>query len=661
MSKELAARGTKNFLVVRRGKIVYEWYATGSGPDRRHYTASLAKALVGGISLLLAMQDGRIGADDPAWKYIPAWKDHPQKSKITIRHLATHSSGLEDANEEGKSHDQLTGWMGAFWRQDPDPISIAIRQTPVIFPPGTKYAYSNPGMAALAYAVTASLKGAPQSDIRTLLRERIMEPLGVPETDWRMSYGKTYDLDGLKVHANWGGGSYTARAVARVGQLMLQRGEWQRRQLISPEWIEKVTSYAGTPLPDRPPGNPQPASGLGWYSNFDGGWPKVPRDAFAGAGAGNQVLLVVPSSDLVVVRNGALLGDPSKGQGFWGGTVKYLFNPLMDAKLQFPDNPATAERLPYPPSKVIRKLTFAPVSSIVLKAPDGDNWPITWADDDNLYTSYGDGWGFKPRTRRKLSQGFAKIIGPASDFRGVNVRSATGEREGDGPKGAKASGMLMVDGVLYMWVRNLNNSQLWWSEDRGQTWQRGFRFDVSFGCPALLNFGKNYEGARDGYVYVYSQDGPSAYEDYDRVVMGRVPKEHIRDRRAYEFFVRLDESGRAVWTKNIAERGAVFSYPGRCRRLDVVYNPGIRRYLLAIGFDNGGGWGIFDAPEPWGPWTTAFYTEYWGLGGTHGYRLPSKWIQPDGKTMYLVFSGVRHNGALYDAFCVRKLTLDTGY
>jgi hypothetical protein len=333
----------------------------------------------------------------------------------------------------------------------------------------------------------------------------------------------------------------------------------------------------------------------------------------------------------------------------------------MEAILQFPDNSDAAKRLPYPPSKVIRNLTFAPVSSIVLKAPDGDNWPITWADDDNLYTSYGDGWGFKPRTRRKLSQGLAKIIGPASDFRGVNVRSATGEREGDGPKGAKASGMLMVDGVLYMWVRNLNNSQLWWSEDRGQTWQRGFRFDVSFGCPALLNFGKNYEGARDGYVYVYSQDGPSAYEDYDRVVMGRVPKEHIRDRRAYEFFVRLDESGRAVWTKNIAARGAVFSYPGRCRRLDVVYNPGIRRYLLAIGFDNGGGWGIFDAPEPWGPWTTAFYTEYWGLGGTHGYRLPSKWIQPDGKTMYLVFSGVRHNGALYDAFCVRKLTLDTGY
>jgi hypothetical protein len=92
--------------------------------------------------------------------------------------------------------------------------------------------------------------------------------------------------------------------------------------------------------------------------------------------------------------------------------------------------------------------------------------------------------------------------------------------------------------------------------------------------------------------------------------------------------------------------------------MDVVYNPGIKRYLLAMGFDHHGGWGIFDAPELWGPWTTAFYTKDWGLGDTHGYRLPSKWISADGKTMYLVFSGRTHNNIIYDAFCVRKLDLN---
>src|SRR5262249_46040267 len=153
---------------------------------------------------------------------------------------------------------------------------------------------------------------------------------------------------------------------------------------------------------------------------------------------------------------------------------------------------------------------------------DSDNWPITWADDDSQYTSYGDGSGFPPYTEKKLSMGFARVDGPPNAFHGTNIRSATGERTGNGAAGAKSSGMLMVDGVLYMWVRNTRNSQLAWSEDHGRTWQWGFRFDTSFGSPSFLNFGRNYAGARDGFVYVYSQDGPSAYESSDRVVLARV-------------------------------------------------------------------------------------------------------------------------------------------
>jgi CubicO group peptidase (beta-lactamase class C family) len=647
MRKRLEAHRTKNLLVLRRGKIVYEWYSADSGPSKPHYTASLAKALVGGMSLLLALNDSRLAADDPACKYIPAWKNDPLKSRITLRHLATHSSGIEDAEQDGKPHEALEGWKGAFWKRQPDPFSIALHQAPLVFPPGSKYAYSNPGMAALAYAVTSALRGAPQADIRSLLQQRIMDPIGVPAAEWSIGYGRAYELDGLQLYANWGGGSYTARAVARVGQLMLQRGHWQGRQLISQDWVDKVVSYAGTPPPERPPGNPQPASGLGWWTNFDGVWPAVPRDAFAGAGAGSQVLLVVPSLDLVAVRNGGLLGDGSPRDTFWGDIQKFLFNPLIEAFLQ----------PPYPPSQAIRTLRFAPLPSILRQALGSDNWPMTWGDDDNLYAAYGDGWGFEPRTETKLSLGFATVTGPPESFHGLNLRSPAGERQGDGPKGPKASGLLMVDGVLYMWVRNLANSQLAWSEDRGQTWHWGFRFTESFGCPAFLNFGKNYQGARDEYVYTFSSDGPSAYESYDRIVMARAPKNKVRDRGAYEFFLRLDPSGRPLWSKDIDQRGAVLSYPKHCQRLDVVYNPGIRRYLLALGYNHDGGWGIFDAPEPWGPWTTAFHTESWGLGGTHGYRLPAKWIQPDGKTLYLVFSGVSHNGTLYDAFCVRRITL----
>src|SRR5687767_8545107 len=96
----LASRRTKNFLVVRNGKIVHEWYAADSGARKPHYTASMAKALVGGMSLMLAVQDGRLKPDDPAARHITSWKSDPQRSRITIRHLATHSSGIEDAEQD---------------------------------------------------------------------------------------------------------------------------------------------------------------------------------------------------------------------------------------------------------------------------------------------------------------------------------------------------------------------------------------------------------------------------------------------------------------------------------------------------------------------------------------------------------------------------------
>jgi CubicO group peptidase (beta-lactamase class C family) len=656
LKDQLAARRTTGLLVRRHNRTVYEWYADGWGPERRHYTASMAKSLVGGMSLLLALNDGRLAADDPAWKYIPQWKGHPLKSRITIRQLATHTSGLEDAEEGGRQHAELTGWKGDFWKRKPSPFWIAIHETPVIHPPGTKFAYSNPGFAALAYAITASLRGAAQPDFHTLLKERIMDPIGVLDEDWSIGYDGPTDLDGLMIYATWGGANYTARATAKVGQLMLQHGEWIGRQLISRRWAETVVKYAGMPLPDRRKEGPFLGSGLGWYANFDGIWPQVPRDAFVGAGAGHQVLLVIPSLDLVVVRNGNVL-EP-KAPTYWGAMFEYLIKPLMNS-IQ-PASAASSESLkpPYPSSPVIRNVTFAPAVSIVRKAVGSDIWPLTWADDDAQYTAYGDGWGFEPHAEKKLSMGFARVTGTPDNFEGTNIRTSSGERVGDGPAGAKASGLLMVDGILYLWARNAGNAQLAWSDDHARTWHWEFRLEQSFGSPAFLQFGRDYTGARDEFVYLYSQDGPSAYEASDGLVLARVPKERIRQREAYEFFSHMDASGAQAWARDIRGRGHVFTFPGHCQRVGAVYNPFCKRYLLSLGFDHSGGWGIFDAPEPWGPWTTAFFTHDWGLGQTHDYRLPSRWIAGGGKKMALVFSGREHAGVEYDAFCVRRIYLE---
>lgn len=631
----LAAHKTTGLIVIRRGRIALEWYAPGWNADRPHGTASMAKALVGGVSLAVAMHDGRISPDDAASKYIAAWSSDPLKSKITIRQLATHTSGISDAELDGVPHDQLPEWKGDFWKRTPDPFSIAIRQAPVLFEPGTQYAYSNPGMAALSYAITASLKGG---DIRTMLKERVLDPLGVPERDWSIGYGQAYNVDGLKLYANWGGATFTARAAARIGQLMMLQGRWNGRELIRRDVIKKVLTDQGMPRPARSSTNPSPASGLAWYTNADGVWKAAPRDTFAGAGASHQVIVVAPSLDLIVVRNGDAPGDANGD--FWGPVYDLVIKPLMEA---------VTVQAPYPPSPVIRGVVFG--KEIRRAAIDSDNWPLTWADDDAQYTSYGDGFGFEPHVEKKLGMGFARITGTADAYVGANLRS-DGERTGNGANSPKASGILMVDGVLYLWARNMGNAQLASSQDRGKTWQWGFQMEDGFASPAFLNFGRNYAGARDGFVYSYSQDGPSAYESDNGVSLARVPKDRIRDRSAWEFYERTGGGGRPVWTSDITHRGAVFAYPANCQRVDVVYDAGIGRYLMALGYDHAGGWGLFDAPEPWGPWTTILH-RHWDVAGTHGYRLPAKWILEDGLRMTLVFSGVKPN----DAFCTRTLTL----
>src|SRR5262249_42072471 len=149
-------------------------------------------------------------------------------------------------------------------------------------------------------------------------------------------------------------------------------------------------------------------------------------------GLGDSILVVCPSLDVVAVRLGT------------GNTQSQLppFTDQWERKVGgFFALVARAVVAPYPRSSVIQGITWAPPATIVRPARDSDNWPLTWADDDQLYTAYGDGTGFSPKVPEKLSLGLARIQGGPDDFVGVNVRSPTGEQpKGDGKRGKKASG-----------------------------------------------------------------------------------------------------------------------------------------------------------------------------------------------------------------------------
>jgi hypothetical protein len=432
-------------------------------------------------------------------------------------------------------------------------------------------------------------------------------------------------------------------ASAAVGSLLLHKGNWNGKQLISRATVEQATQHAGMPN----------HSGLSWWvnRNSDGTrfWQSVPEDAFWGLGAQGQFLLVVPSLNLIVVRNGGAMTEADDAQYEIGPLV---VDPLMQAF-------AHSITAPYPPSPVIKAVEWANERTITRHTHGSDNWPITWGDDDALYAAYGDGFGFKkPRVPERLSLGFARVKGPPPKIAGENIRSSSGEQKGDGPSGRKASGLLMIDGTLYMLVRNAGNSQLAWSTDHAKTWTwSDWKFTESFGCPMFLNFGRNYAAARDNFVYVYSPDTNTAYAAADRLVLARVPKERIGERDAYEFFVRVESNGDVVWSHHIGDRGPVFSNSGAVCRSHVTYNPALNRYLLTLigpvidGIDGrfAGGFGVYDAPEPWGPWTTAFYTDAWDVGPGESASFPSKWLAADGQSAWLVFSGD-------DSFSMRRAT-----
>lgn len=318
---QLAGRATKAFLLIQDDRIVYEWYSAGHSATQPHFTASMAKALVGGVSVAVAINDGLLSLDDPVAKFVPQWRADPAKAKITIRQLGSHTSGVEDAEADDIPHDKLTGWKGDFWKRLPvprDPFTVSRDLAPLISAPGTEIRYSNPGIAMLTYATTAALEHAPHKDIRALLRERVMRPIGVPDSEWNIGYGQTITVDGLPLVGSWGGGGFTARATARVARLMLREGDWEGRQLLTAEAVRAITRDAGTP------GN----GAIGFWSNHDGTVAALPRDAFWGAGAQHQLVLVIPSLKLIAVRNGGSLGvNESHGNA----RDRFFFIPLMNA------------------------------------------------------------------------------------------------------------------------------------------------------------------------------------------------------------------------------------------------------------------------------------------------------------------------------------------
>ena len=313
---------------------------------------------------------------------------------------------------------------------------------------------------------------------------------------------------------------------------------------------------------------------------------------------------------------------------------------------------------------------------------EGDMWPITWASDDALYCGAGDNKGcpmnlwrvqtlrFSPESLTSTGQWSIDMINPEP----VSLSSLSGRTD---VCGVKPAGLLDVDGVLYLSVeaQNYGDQPLFsrqhnlfgWivtSGDGGKSFDDAATpqefFSGRLASCHFLQFGRGYSGARDGFVYAYFpcdlEDEQSYWENNDALLLGRVPKEQLLERDAWEFYA-SDSPAVPAWSSREKEAKPVFAYYKMTGANHVIYNPGIGRYLMGnysfvdrelhprpihqMGYPESSisQLTLYEAPEPWGPWKLFYRDDDWGTYGDYQPNFPTKWITENGRVLYMVSSG----------------------
>lgn len=354
---------------------------------------------------------------------------------------------------------------------------------------------------------------------------------------------------------------------------------------------------------------------------------------------------------------------------------------------------------PYPASSVITGMSLD-WSTHERFALGSDNWQLTWADDDNQYGAWGDGGGFGgSNSDGRVGLGFGRIEGSWNSYTGYNVWGGK-DPENTAEFGGKSWGTISVGGVLYSWITpdepdaggdrdHYQYIQLARSTDKGANWTLSswsWQLDDNLIIPTFLNFGKDNAGARDNYVYSYyirPADTTITQATYGleihapgAVFLARVHKDNIwTGRDSYTWYTGMN-GGNPTWGTLSAKKKPVFenSGDGTGWCLSASYNPGIGRYLLATEHtaSHSAIMSLYDAPEPWGPWTTV---KYWTASDRFGesrsgssldwafnvffFSFAPKWLSADGRDFTLVFTG-GGMGANNDSFNAIRGTFTIG-
>jgi len=284
---------TAAFVVTWKGRLVGERYAEGIFHRTQLESWSMGKSITATL-LGILMQQGVYTLEQPA--PIPEWqKSGDPRAKIRIVDLVHMASGLRIRAPQDPDYDPAAGYPDHVYLYTGTVNTFHYAATrPLQWPPGTVGRYHNTDPVLVNYLVRLAVEKRGEN-YHTFPQRALFDKLGI-----RTLIIET-DVDGNFLTQGYDYGS--ARDWARLGNLYLQDGIWNRERILP----EGFATFVSTVAPAWAADNRHTYGGFFWI-NQDRRYP-VPPDAYYMAGAGGQTTLIIPSHDLVVVRMGHFKGD----------------------------------------------------------------------------------------------------------------------------------------------------------------------------------------------------------------------------------------------------------------------------------------------------------------------------------------------------------------
>ncbi len=297
-----------SFMIVRHGRVIAEAWWRPETAEKPHVLHSVSKSF-NAAAVGLAIHDGKLNLDDRVLQFFPA--DAPQNPSenlkaMTVRDLLTMSGG----------HDTEPKAVGG---------AFSVKQFlahPVPYKPGTHFQYNTMG----SYVLSAIVSKVTGQTTLEYLKPRLFEPLAIESPRWDSSpEGNSLGGTGLWLRTE---------DMAKFGQLCLQKGKWEGKQLIPQKWMEQSTT--------RQIANDTESHtkiGPDWQQGYGFQFWRCRHNAFRADGSAGQFIVVMPDQDVVV----AITADTGNMQGELDAIWNYLL-PAFGTQV-LPEDFAGQERL----------------------------------------------------------------------------------------------------------------------------------------------------------------------------------------------------------------------------------------------------------------------------------------------------------------------------